>query len=167
MQENKRKKRSGDLVLFVLCLLFIFKAVEINLTVYRNSLSTLVKSSASVVRAADIVEVNEKEVPPPVPPKVFSSVVGIIAEVFGQDADRAVRVAIAESGLNPNAKNPNSSATGVYQIIQGTWKLMKCEGERTDPYANTVCAKKIFDHEGGRFNTSFGWSASFQKHGQY
>lgn len=34
------------------------------------------------------------------------------------------KVAIAESGNNPKAKNPNGSATGLYQFVSGTWKSL-------------------------------------------
>jgi hypothetical protein len=47
----------------------------------------------------------------------------------------------AESGGNPNAKNPNSSATGLYQFTEGTWadlaknnpNLMLTPDGRADP----------------------------------
>lgn len=36
--------------------------------------------------------------------------------------DLQSRIQQAESGGNPNAKNPNSSASGLYQFTDGTWK---------------------------------------------
>jgi len=42
------------------------------------------------------------------------------AEQYGVDPNVAVGIAYIESGLNPNAKNPNSSAGGIYQFIDGT-----------------------------------------------
>ena len=43
---------------------------------------------------------------------------------------RAVRIARCESGLNPRAKNPSpsSSASGVFQIIRGTWRANASPG---------------------------------------
>lgn len=90
----------------------------------------------------------------------------IICEVFGDDCDRAKLVALAESGFNPRAKNPHSTATGVFQIIKGTWAQYKCDGERTDARANIECAYKIYDNNGKRFNTTGGWSASYHIHKQ-
>ena len=89
-----------------------------------------------------------------------------ICDVFKSDCDRAIEVARAESGFNPNAKNPGSTATGIFQIIRGTWNLYKCEGERTNSLDNIKCAKKIYDRNHGKFNTSGGWEASFHIHGQ-
>lgn len=37
------------------------------------------------------------------------------------EVDTALYIASRESGCNPNAKNPNSSASGVFQIVNGTW----------------------------------------------
>lgn len=31
-------------------------------------------------------------------------------------------IAKCESGLDPTAKNPNSSASGVFQFLKGTWR---------------------------------------------
>ena len=43
------------------------------------------------------------------------------SEHFGVDKDTALVLAWCESRLEPNSKNPISSATGVYQIIDSTW----------------------------------------------
>jgi hypothetical protein len=42
------------------------------------------------------------------------------------------KIARAESGGNPNAKNPNSSASGLYQFTDDTWKnLVEKHGKQT------------------------------------
>jgi hypothetical protein len=49
----------------------------------------------------------------------------------GVDFDYLVQTAIRESSLNPNAKAPTSSATGLFQFIESTWfEVMKSEGPR-------------------------------------
>ncbi len=49
----------------------------------------------------------------------------------GVDFDYLVQTAIRESSLNPNAKAPTSSATGLFQFIESTWfEVMKDEGPR-------------------------------------
>jgi soluble lytic murein transglycosylase-like protein len=45
----------------------------------------------------------------------------LIVRYFGKDADMALRIAYCESRYNPLAKNKNSSASGVFQIIKATW----------------------------------------------
>lgn len=43
------------------------------------------------------------------------------AEKTGVSATYLKQVAVKESGLNPMAKNPRSSAKGLYQFINSTW----------------------------------------------
>jgi soluble lytic murein transglycosylase-like protein len=62
------------------------------------------------------------------------------------EVDGALAVAKCESGFNPKAKNPNSTASGVFQIIKGTFKQFKCEGYVFDAEDNVKCARKIYDY---------------------
>lgn len=50
--------------------------------------------------------------------------------------------------INPSAKNPRSTATGVFQILIGTWHAYGCTGERTNAADNIRCARKIYDESG-------------------
>lgn len=43
------------------------------------------------------------------------------ARRYGEDPDTAIRIAYLESKLDPNAKNPNSSASGLFQFLSSTW----------------------------------------------
>lgn len=46
----------------------------------------------------------------------------LVASYFPADqVDTAMRVMACESGGNPLAKNPASSAAGLFQFLQGTW----------------------------------------------
>jgi hypothetical protein len=59
--------------------------------------------------------------------------------------DRAVRVARCESGLNPNAKNRTSSASGVMQLLAIHWR------GRFDPFnarANIAYAYRLWQASG-------------------
>jgi hypothetical protein len=67
---------------------------------------------------------------------------------------RAAAIAELESTLNPNATNPNSSATGLYQYIDGSWK--SSDGDRTNPVDATkrfVRDMKTYEDEYNRRNT--------------
>lgn len=61
-----------------------------------------------------------------------------------------IRVARCESGknLNPRAKNPSSTASGIFQIIYGTWNGNDCQGNAFDFVSNIDCAYKIFAKRG-------------------
>jgi hypothetical protein len=57
------------------------------------------------------------------------------------DFDYLLQTAIRESSLNPDAKAPTSSATGLFQFLDGTWlQVMKEEGPRLGygQYADTI-----------------------------
>ena len=71
----------------------------------------------------------------------------LIRQTFPNDPIM-LNVAKAESGFNPNAKNPNSSAKGIFQIISGTWKHFECQGEPMNAEDNISCAKKVLEGQG-------------------
>jgi hypothetical protein len=64
------------------------------------------------------------------------------------DAPVMVRIAKAESSFIPTAKNPNSTATGLFQILKGTYIAYDCSGVATNPIDNINCARKIYNAEG-------------------
>lgn len=51
----------------------------------------------------------------------IADLVAFEARAAGEDAATAIRIAQLESGLNPRAKNPRSSAAGLFQFIDDTW----------------------------------------------
>ena len=91
------------------------------------------------------------------------------AEIVDIDPQLALAVALCESRLDPGAKNPNSTASGIFQFIRSTWKstlermklpvnldvfdadvnirvgvwLMKQDGAMTHWYPSADCWKKI------------------------
>lgn len=52
------------------------------------------------------------------------------ANLHGIDANEALRIAECESGLNPQAKNYNSTAKGLYQFLDSTWQYIGSPGDR-------------------------------------
>lgn len=54
----------------------------------------------------------------------------------GVNPNTALRIAKCESSLNPEAKNKYSTATGLYQFLDSTWKNIGAEAaglDRTNP----------------------------------
>lgn len=82
------------------------------------------------------------------------------AEYWGADPALSLAVAHAESCFNPKAKNPNSSAGGVFQYIDSTWASY-CKGDKYNAEDNIKCATKMLA-EGGINH----WEAS-RKEGCY
>ena len=65
--------------------------------------------------------------------------------------DEAMRVMWCESGGNPEAKNPASTATGLFQFLDGTWAWMSVMSgwdgySRLDPEANVAVAAYLVDY---------------------
>lgn len=83
-----------------------------------------------------------------------------IRSVFTDNPDEAVHVAFCESSLNEKAAHQHSSAKGLFQVINGTWKSNKCSGDPLNADDNIACAKKIYDRQGWR-----PWLASKPCHG--
>ncbi len=54
----------------------------------------------------------------------------------------AYELARAESKFNPTAKNPKSSAKGIYQFINSTWKG-SCDGNVLEAEHNIKCAMEL------------------------
>ncbi len=65
---------------------------------------------------------------------------------YGLDVDRFARIAWCESGLNADARNRRSSATGLYQFLTSTWVWVRDAGapyaylDRTHARANAFTA---------------------------
>lgn len=68
----------------------------------------------------------------------------IIRRVFGEDAEMALAIAKAESGLNPLADN--GKCIGIFQIM--LFPSRPSRAELYDPEINIITAKKIFDDSG-------------------
>ena len=60
---------------------------------------------------------------------VFALIVKLSKE-YGVDTKTALRIAKCESGFRAEARNPNSTATGVYQWLSGTWSHIGNPGDR-------------------------------------
>jgi hypothetical protein len=69
-----------------------------------------------------------------------------------------IRIAKAESNFNEKAKNPKSSASGVFQIIKSTWRLYGCKGDVFKFKDNIDCGWRIYMTSGFR-----PWLASVNK----
>jgi len=91
---------------------------------------------------------------PGMPPRPLTVEEKILAAF--PDEPLMLTVAYCESGngcgppIHPRAKNPNSTAKGVFQILDMTWKWTKCEGDPYDEDDNIACARKIYDDSGLR-----------------
>lgn len=84
-------------------------------------------------------------------------IAGIIrnaAERYGVDPDIMVSLAQRESSLNPRAHNPHSSAAGLFQFTDATWKDYG-DGDKTDPEANADAAARMMKANLARFGGDY------------
>ena len=92
--------------------------------------------------------------PTPTPTLVDHSPIGYIRQrgeelgVENRDIRALIRIGDCESHYRPTAKNPNSSASGVMQIISGTWYHYGCTGDKWDFKDNIDCGFKIYEKSG-------------------
>ena len=64
-------------------------------------------------------------------PQSLAYVLNAAGDRNGVDFDYLLQTAIRESSLNPQAKAQTSSATGLFQFLEGTWmQVMKEQGPR-------------------------------------
>lgn len=68
--------------------------------------------------------------------------------MWGQDVALVRDIVSCESGYDEQAKNPNSSAKGLMQVIDGTWEDFDCGGNVLDAEDNLVCGMKILSESG-------------------
>lgn len=99
--------------------------------------------------------------PAPTPPIVVSGVEqwrGMVAAYFPEWAvGDALSVMSCESRGNPNAKNPTSSAAGLFQFIRSTWDWVAPNvgagsydsGAVYDPASNVAAAHWLWSSTGG------------------
>jgi len=85
------------------------------------------------------------------------------AKEYNVDTELALRIADAESSYNPNAKNPKSTASGLYQFIKSTWQstLKRMDREWVSPFdADTNIEAAIYLLAQGELHH---WNASKNK----
>jgi hypothetical protein len=70
----------------------------------------------------------------------------LVESYFGANTDAALRVMDCESGGNPEAKNPSSSASGLFQFLASTWERVTGEtypGYVFDGESNIAAAAEL------------------------
>jgi hypothetical protein len=94
-------------------------------------------SSFTQPKAPPVVEKTNQ------PSNVVQDIINAKAKKYNLPPQLLHSIAKAESGLNPNAANKASSAKGLYQFVDSTWKGMGGEeGKQFDPELNADMGAK-------------------------
>lgn len=64
------------------------------------------------------------------------------------DSSTALSIAYCESELDPEARNPKSTAKGLYQFLDGTWSS-SCDGDVFNPIDNIDCFLDLYPENPG------------------
>jgi hypothetical protein len=70
---------------------------------------------------APVAEVRRVGTQAPPAPATIQAIIRDAAAAWGADPDQLLRVAYCESRYNPNAYNPTSGASGLFQFLPRTW----------------------------------------------
>ena len=110
---------------------------------------TIVSTEQTIAPVASVVRVGTRPKPAPAAPSEIQAIIRAAAAKYGVDADTLLRVAYCESGFNPNAYNSILGASGLFQIIPGTWAANSVRAgyggaNVFDPVANANVAAWMF-----------------------
>jgi len=113
---------------------------------------TVIANSYIIVNKPELVLQGVKESPPPEPLQALDPLVA--------------RIIQCESGGNPNAQNPHSSAYGLCQYLDSSWEYVKnkwnIELDRHSYDDQLYACKRLLEEEGCRH-----WRESASCHGCY
>lgn len=73
------------------------------------------------------------------------SLVEIQAIHAGVNPQQALKVIDCESDFDPYAKNPNSTAKGLAQFLDGTWEWIHAPATQEDVYWSVVMFMKYYN----------------------
>ncbi|MHB8631844.1 MAG: G5 domain-containing protein [Candidatus Limnocylindria bacterium] len=110
---------------------------------------TIVASETLIAPLAQVVHVGTKDRPAPPPPGDIASIIRAAAAKYGVEPEQLLRVAYCESRYNPLAYNGILGASGLFQIIPGTWRANSVSAgyggaSVWDPVANANVAAWMF-----------------------
>ena len=112
---------------------------------------TVVATEQLIAPVPQILHVGTKPKPAPPAPGEISAIIVAAADKYGVSADTLLRVAYCESRYDPLAYNGILGASGLFQIIPGTWRANSAAAgyggaSVWDPVANANVAAWMFAH---------------------
>ena len=118
----------------------------------------IVATEVVTASIAQVVHVGTKYKPAPPPPAEIAAIIRAAAAKYGVDPEQLLRVAYCESRYDPLAYNGILGASGLFQIIPGTWRANSAAAgyggaSVWDPVANANVAAWMFSK-----NQAYQWA---------
>ena len=109
----------------------------------------IVLTEQLVAPVAQVLQVGTRPKPAPPAPSEIAAIIRAAADKYGVSADTLLRVAYCESRYDPLAYNGILGASGLFQIIPGTWRANSAAAgyggaSVWDPVANANVAAWMF-----------------------
>ena len=110
---------------------------------------TVIASEQLAAPVAQVVHLGTRVKPAPPPPGEIAAIIQAAADKYGVSAETLLRVAYCESRYDPLAYNGILGASGLFQIIPGTWRANSVRAgyggaSVWDPVANANVAAWMF-----------------------
>lgn len=110
---------------------------------------TIIATEELTAPVAEVVHVGTRARPAPPAPSEIAGIITAAANKYGVSAETLLRVAWCESRYDPLAYNPILGASGLFQIIPGTWRANSAASgyggaSVWDPVANANVAAWMF-----------------------
>lgn len=135
-QLKKRNFILGVLTLLVLAVIVLWS------TLSRYLPTPLLDPRGTSGSTVKVQEVRAEEIPCDFDAITYIRCSGTKLGKDNQTIMTMIRIARYESRFNPKAKNPHSTAKGIFQILDGTWnaKANRCVGNAYNFKQNIDCA---------------------------
>jgi len=135
----KTKTIIKTILYLVIILILLAIATWINLFNFAKVNASSIKPQLLPKTAYMVANINDNSEPD----TIVCSLKVVTCKVESTYTDLEYKIMMCESGGNPLAQNPNSTAKGLFQFLDSTW-ANNCEGDVFNANDNTVCFRKWF-----------------------
>lgn len=109
-----------------------FSSLPVDLAKQNNQYDLSLRNSKEMSNFNNTLKGNTRRA---IAPEKIRGIIVAAARKYGLDSDMLMTIADIESKFNPNAKNPGSSASGLFQFVKDTARQYGLT-DPFDPYAN-------------------------------